>query len=136
MSEETNETVITGNFTLTTPMPPNGASLVLTGYVYNKDAIDDVHRRVDQMQDVAARQLVRAGIGLLESQRKAQLANLASVKAIYQELVNQVKSGIKLKTQQKQQYDSGQATIDQILKNIDDIDRQMVEAQKKIALPE
>lgn len=133
---ETNETVITGNYTLTIPMPPNGAQLVLTGYVYNKDELSDVHKRIDDMQDVAQRQLTRAGIGLLESQRKSQLANLASVKAIYQDLVKQVQGGAKLKTQQKQQYDSGQATIDQILKNIDDIDRQIADAQKKVALPD
>lgn len=134
--DKDNTTVIVGNYTLTVPMPPNGAQLVITGYVYNMDEENDVHKRIDQARRWVDRQLQQAAIGILESQRRAQLAQLGSVKAIYADLANQVKDGAKLKTQQKQQYEQGQATIDQILKNIDQIDADIADAKKKVELKE
>ena len=131
---ETQDTVIIGNVTMTIPMPPNGAQLVITQYIYNKDAENDVHRRVDGMRLVADRQLQCAAVSILQMQRKAQLGHLESVKARFAELGDTVKAGKKLPTAHKNEFDNGQQSINQILRNIAQIEEDLSEAQEKVKL--
>lgn len=128
------EPYLVGNYALSIPMPPNGAQLQLSGQILSTHSFEDISRNIDLMQDVAQRQLTRQSIELMESQRKAQLAHLGSIQAIYGQLADQVKRGEKLKTTQKQQYDQGQTTIDQVLKNIKEIEQNIADAKKKIQL--
>lgn len=131
---EGQDTVIIGNVTMTVPMPPNGSQLVLTQYIYNADAQLDVHKRVDGMRAVADRQLQVAAVAILQAQRAAQTDHLKSVRDRFAELSGMVKSGKKLPTAHRNEFDNGQQSVDQILRNIATIEKNLAEAQEKVKL--
>lgn len=140
MSGEDGDAVIIGNFTLASPLV-SGASpgaqaptISINGYVYNKDGIVDVHRRIDGMVEVMERQMKICAIKAAEGRRLAQMDHLESVRQIYGALVKVVEGGKKLHTAQKQQYDSGQSTIDATVKAIDKLDKEIAAMKEEVKL--
>lgn len=131
--DKENATVIVASFQITRPLP-NGTQLVVSGHFYNKDKPEDINRRIDDWMDASQRQHIRTGIEKLELDRKAHIDNLQRVREHYEGLVQKKQSGMKLKTQEMQQYDTGQATIAAALKGIETIEAAIADSKKKIGM--
>ncbi len=127
------ETVVVGSFSITKPLP-NNSQMVIQGHLYNKDELIDIHNRLDMYQDAAQRQHLRASVEFLEAERKKHVENLELIRNQYEALVNIKETGKQLKTDQKNKYEQGQATIDAALRGIEKLDKQISETKTKVSL--
>ena len=138
--EADGDAVIVGNFSLVTPLMVGGGpgaqspQLTITGYIYNKDGVQDVHARIDGMVEVIDRQMKVVAIKSAIARRAAQTEHLESVRQIYGSLAEQKAKGVNLKSQQKQQYEQGQTTIDQAVKAIKKLDAEIEAMQDEVKL--
>lgn len=131
VEDDTKDLIITGSFIIKKPLPNNG-EITIQGHLYDKDTAAKINVRLDELQDVAHRQHLRASLEFLDAQRKQHVAHLEQVRARYAELVDSVKGGRKLKTQQQPEYQHGQQTIDNCLKEIGKIEGLIAETKAKV----
>jgi hypothetical protein len=135
MAEEKKETVIVGSFDITNNMPSqNGGQLVLHGYLYAGDHTAEINARIDQLQDVAKRQFERQGIELRMAEREKHVDNLRRIRELYDALVEKKQNGVKLKTQEEQQFQAGAKTIEAALAQIKAIEDGIAESKRKFGL--
>lgn len=130
---EDNATVIVASFQLTKSLP-NQSQLIISGHFYNKDDPAAINARLDEWVDRAQRQMDRAAIDMLESQKRGQLDNLSRIKERYALLVDKVQAGKKLKTQEMNEHQNGQTSVDAALATIKKIDEGIAELTNKVAL--
>ena len=124
---------VVGNFQITKAMP-NQSQLVITGYLYDKDDAAEIDRRLDELMARATRQFNVAGLEKLESDRKMSVDNLRRIREIYERLKDKVKGGTKLKTQELQQYQQGEASIKAALEGIQYIEDGIAEVKRKAGI--
>ncbi len=128
------ETFLIGNFALTIPMPPNGANLQLSGQIISTDDFGSLSKKIDLLREVGDRQLKVAALGTLVAQRKANMEQLESARAIFAEKVELQKKGRKLSQQERNIVQNGQSSIDQIVRNIESIEKNIADIKKETAL--
>lgn len=96
-------------------------TLRITGYTYSDDSLDEINARVDAMQDVLDRQVIRADIVNKEAQIDQHTRNLEHIQESFQGLLTMQQGGKKLTSQQKQQLDNFEPTVKNAMKMIEDL---------------
>lgn len=133
MAEEKDPTVIVAQFQITRSLP-NQSQLVISGHFYNKDDPKEINARLDDWMTRANRQFHIASLEKLESDRKMSVDNLARIRDIYEKMKEKVQQGKKLKTQELQQYNQGEASIKAALQGIQYIEDGISEIKRKAGI--
>jgi len=134
--EETNPLTraVVGTFQSTIQLTQQ-RSLVITGHIYSDDTKPEINERIDLYQDVLDRQFIRADILNKKAQVTAQLQGIEQFKQQLEDLkVRQHAVGTKkISSQEKLALQNGEQTIINAQKNIDRLEADIADAEKKLA---
>jgi hypothetical protein len=121
-----------GSFDFTQQMP-NQTSIAIHGYIFDKDKFGDLNERVDMFRKVASRQVLIAGLDMLDAQEKQAMSHIEQIKDHMVGLANkEKKSGMKLSQQEKTQMGQADATIKGATKTLEKIKTDRAELSEKI----
>ena len=126
---------VTGNFTLTAQLP-QGKSLSISGYLYDRESFESVSARIDVLHDALDRQRTRAEIPELEVKMDQSVARLEEIKTHYAAMDKKQSSGMKLT---KQELDFLNVRDINVNKHLDDIEKgrkAVADARAALVLPE
>ena len=107
-------------------------TLRVTGYTYSDDTMEEINARVDAMQDVLDRQLIRADLVAKEAQITQFTQNLEHIQESFQGLLALQQSGKKLTSQQKLQIDSFDTNVKNNMKQIESLRAAIKAGKQKI----
>lgn len=123
----------TGNFTIQANMP-NGKTLVVSGYIYSHNTLEEINKNIDLYHDVVDRQRAKAEIPELESKLDNRLRSLQQLKDHIQNLKNRRDSGKKLTPAEAKQIDDLLVNVGVLEKDIADGRVAVVEAKQKVGI--
>jgi hypothetical protein len=92
------DTAVLGNFQINLP-GPNGASLSISGYVYDSESQESLNERMDTCREALARQQAILEIPVLEENIKQLERQLEVTQKAYAELLEKKKANSKMSSQ-------------------------------------
>lgn len=119
------QTAVLGNFQINLPAP-NGASVSISGYVYEAESLESLNERMDTCREALLRQQAILEIPVLEKAIEAQVKMLEDHRKAYADLLERSKAKYKLTSQEQAQMTNLPVQIKQIEKYLE-------EGQAKIA---
>jgi glutamate mutase epsilon subunit len=119
------QTAVLGNFQINLPAP-NGASVSISGYVYEAESLESLNERMDTCREALLRQQAILEIPVLEKTIEAQARMLEDHRKAYADLLERSKAKYKLTSQEQAQMTNLPVQIKQIEKYLE-------EGQAKIA---
>ena len=125
--------MVTGNFTLQAQMP-NGKSITMSGYIFDKNDQDEVNKRLDFFHDVMDRQRLKAEIPELEAKLKQRYIALGQLREGLAELEAKQKNGKNLTSVEKKNLGAMSTTIGKIKEDIADGEKAIADAKVKVGI--
>ena len=119
------DTAVLGNFQINLP-GPNGASLSISGYVYDSESQESLNERMDTCREALARQQAILEIPVLEENIKQLERQLEVTQKAYAELLEKKKANSKMSSQD-------QAAFGNYPQQIKFIQNELDKGQAKIA---
>jgi hypothetical protein len=119
------QTAVLGNFQITLPAP-NGASVSVSGYVYESESMESLNDRMDLCREALVRQQAILEIPVLEKTIEAQSRMLDDHRKAYADLLERSKAKLRLTSQE-------QAQMTNLPVQIKQIEKYLQEGQSKIA---
>lgn len=123
-------------------------SLVITGHIYDDDTPEQISKRVDCAQNELDRQFTRCDVLNKEMQRKAMLGGIEQVKEQLETfkarqdgrgssatgLSTEQQRPIKLSAQEKLALQNGDQQIKTMLRNIEQLDKDILDGKRKLGM--
>lgn len=106
----------------------------LTGYILDVDTDDEIHARVDRLQDALDRQAVRVDITVKEAQVAAHEQNLRVIAEGYDGIVARKNAGHTIHTQEKTQLANYDQTVRNAKSQIESLKAAIAEGKKRLLL--
>lgn len=122
MSEQT---AVLGNFQINLPAP-NGASVSISGYVYESESLESLNERMDTCREALLRQQAILEVPVLEKEVEALERMLEDHRKAYADLLERSKSKARLTSQDD-------ASMRNLPVQIKQIEKKLTEGQLKIA---
>lgn len=122
MSEQT---AVLGNFQINLPAP-NGASVSISGYVYESESLESLNERMDTCREALIRQQAILEVPVLEKEVEALERMLEDHRKAYADLLERSKSKARLTSQDD-------ASMRNLPVQIKQIEKKLAEGQSKIA---
>ena len=122
MSEQT---AVLGNFQINLPAP-NGASVSISGYVYESESLESLNERMDTCREALLRQQAILEVPVLEKEVEALERMLEDHRKAYADLLERSKSKARLTSQDD-------ASMRNLPVQIKQIEKKLTEGQSKIA---
>lgn len=122
MSEQT---AVLGNFQINLPAP-NGASVSISGYVYESESLESLNERMDTCREALIRQQAILEVPVLEKEVEALERMLEDHRKAYADLLERSKSKARLTSQDD-------ASMRNLPVQINQIEKKLKEGQSKIA---
>jgi len=113
------QTAVLGNFQINLPAP-NGASVSISGYVYESESLESLNERMDTCREALLRQQAILEIPVLEKAIEAQVKMLEDHRKAYADLLERSKAKYKLTSQEQAQMTNLPVQIKQIEKYLDE----------------
>jgi len=113
------QTAVLGNFQINLPAP-NGASVSISGYVYEAESLESLNERMDTCREALLRQQAILEIPVLEKAIEAQVKMLEDHRKAYADLLERSKAKYKLTSQEQAQMTNLPVQIKQIEKYLDE----------------
>src|ERR1700746_793997 len=113
------QTAVLGNFQINLPAP-NGASVSISGYVYEADSLESLNERMDTCREALLRQQAILEIPVLEKAIEAQVKMLEDHRKAYADLLERSKAKYKLTSKEQAQMTNLPTQIKQIEKYLDE----------------
>jgi predicted nucleic acid-binding Zn-ribbon protein len=110
MSEQT---AVLGNFQLNLPAP-NGASVSISGYVYESESLDSLNERMDTCREALLRQQAILEVPVLQKEVEALERMLEDHRKAYADLLERSKAKSKLTSQEQAQMTNLPVQLKQI----------------------
>ena len=125
------QTAVLGNFQINLPAP-NGASVSISGYVYEAESLESLNERMDTCREALLRQQAILEIPVLEKAIEAQEKMLEDHRKAYADLLERSKAKYKLTSQEQAQMTNLPTQIKQIEKYLDE-GKAKIASVKKVA---
>jgi predicted nucleic acid-binding Zn-ribbon protein len=125
------ETAVLGNFQINLP-GPNGASLSISGYVYDAESAESLNTRMDVCREALARQQAILEIPVLEENIKQLERQLEVTQKAYAELLEKRKVNAKMSSQDQAAFSNYPQQI-KFIQNELDKGKHKIESVKKAA---
>ncbi len=119
------ETAVLGNFQINLPAP-NGASISISGYVYESESLDSLNERMDTCREALLRQQAILEVPVLEKEIQALERMLEDHQKAYADLLERSKAKVKLTSQDE-------ASMRNLPVQIKEIQKKMGEGKSKVA---
>jgi len=119
------QTAVLGNFQINLPAP-NGASVSISGYVYESESLESLNERMDTCREALLRQQAILEIPVLEKTIEVQAKMLEDHRKAYADLLERSKAKHKLTSQDE-------ASMRNLPVQIKQIEKFLEEGQMKIA---
>ena len=113
------QTAVLGNFQINLPAP-NGASVSISGYVYESESLESLNERMDTCREALLRQQAILEIPVLEKTIEVQAKMLEDHRKAYADLLERSKAKYKLTSQEQAQMTNLPTQIKQIEKYLDE----------------
>lgn len=113
------QTAVLGNFQINLPAP-NGASVSISGYVYESESLESLNERMDTCREALLRQQAILEIPVLEKTIEAQAKMLEDHRKAYADLLERSKSKHKLTSQDEASMRNLPVQIKQLEKYLDE----------------
>ena len=113
------QTAVLGNFQINLPAP-NGASVSISGYVYEAESLESLNERMDTCREALLRQQAILEIPVLEKAIEAQVKMLEDHRKAYADLLERSRAKYKLTSQEQAQMTNLPVQIKQIEKYLDE----------------
>jgi uncharacterized protein YjcR len=123
------ETAVLGNFQINLPAP-NGASISISGYVYESESLDSLNERMDTCREALLRQQAILEVPVLEKEIQALERMLEDHQKAYADLLERSKAKVKLTSQDEASMRNLPVQIKQIQKKMDEGKSKVAEAKK------
>jgi chromosome segregation ATPase len=119
------QTAVLGNFQITLPAP-NGASVSVSGYVYESESLESLNERMDTCREALLRQQAILEIPVLKKEVEALERMLDDHRKAYADLLERSKAKARLTSQDE-------ASMRNLPVQIKQIESKLKEGQGKIA---
>lgn len=126
-----NQTAVLGNFQINLP-GPNGASLSISGYVYDAESAESLNTRMDVCREALARQQAILEIPVLEENIKQLERQLEVTQKAYAELLEKRKANSKMSSQDQAAFSNYPQQI-KFIQNELDKGKAKVDSVRKVA---
>jgi predicted nucleic acid-binding Zn-ribbon protein len=123
------ETAVLGNFQINLPAP-NGASISISGYVYESESLESLNERMDTCREALLRQQAILEVPVLEKEIQALERMLEDHQKAYADLLERSKAKVKLTSQDEASMRNLPVQIKQIQKKMDEGKSKVAEAKK------
>jgi uncharacterized phage infection (PIP) family protein YhgE len=138
-----NPRTISGNFQVQMNLSQH-RNLVITGYLYSDDSLEQINKRLDDAQDAMDRQFVRVDIVSKEAQVRAiladverqrdALAELAAKNAAGGDGLSEKKPHARLSSVERQKLQNGEQSMKGLLAHVDSLRAAIKEGRDKLGL--
>ena len=123
--------IIDGSFDITANLP-NSSQVIVHGYLYQDETLEQKNARLDEIADMVARQHARAGIELREAQIRQLTDNLKQIKKQIEDLsVLKLEKG-HLTSNQKQTLDNADRSITSLTDQVNTHIEELAKVKKKV----
>jgi len=123
------QTAVLGNFQITLPAP-NGASVSVSGYVYEGESKESLDERMDLVRESLVRQQLILEVPVLEKEIQAMEHMLSNHQKAYADLLEKTKAKHKLTSQDEAAQKNYPIQIKQITSKIEEGRMKIAEVKK------
>jgi len=121
-----------GNFTLSVILGDTKRQISMTGYVFNDDSAQELNERLDRYQDAIDRQVLRAEMKSHEDNIKRGELAIEQLAAHYEMMVRRKQSGKKLSSQELDQLDKYDVSVEFQKRAIVEARKNIADAKKRL----
>ena len=121
-----------GNFTLSVILGDTKRQISMTGYVFNDDSPKELNERLDRYQDAIDRQVLRAEMKAHEDNIKRGELAIEQLAAHYEMMVRRKQSGKKLSSQELDQLDKYDVSVEFQKRAIVEARKNIADAKKRL----